>query len=194
MSAERVIANLLRIAREDLEGARLLNTRGNRNAIYLCEQAAEKLMRAVLTSEKIHAGVRHQLVEMVNLVPEENPIKPRLRELQQSRHVRDVVPIHHADGANSGRPAGAGCRADRQQHRGHPARGRWTVRCGPRRDRQAGGEYLADSLIRPARRGAHRTSPCMQMPTSRACRSPGPMTRWAMMGGAARWRGFAWGC
>jgi hypothetical protein len=41
VSAERVIANLLRIAREDLEGARMLNTRGNRNAIYLCEQVAE---------------------------------------------------------------------------------------------------------------------------------------------------------
>lgn len=82
MSAERVIANLLRIAREDLEGARMLNTCANRNAIYLCEQAAEKLIRAVLTSEKIHAGVRHQLDEMVSLVPEENPIKPRLRQLQ----------------------------------------------------------------------------------------------------------------
>jgi HEPN domain-containing protein len=82
VSAERVIANLLRIAREDLEGARLLNTRGNRNAIYLCEQAAEKIMRAVLTSEQIHAGVRHQLDEMVGLVPEENPLKLRLRALQ----------------------------------------------------------------------------------------------------------------
>lgn len=77
-----MIANLLRIAREDLDGARLLNTRGNRNAIYLCEQAAEKLIRAVLTSEKIHAGVRHQLDEMVGLVPEQNPMKPQLRELQ----------------------------------------------------------------------------------------------------------------
>jgi HEPN domain-containing protein len=82
VSAERVIANLLRIAREDLDGARMLNSRGNRNAIYLCEQAAEKLIRAVLTSEKTHAGVRHQLDEMVGLVPEENPIKSRLRELQ----------------------------------------------------------------------------------------------------------------
>jgi HEPN domain-containing protein len=82
VSAERVIANLLRIAREDLDGARVLNARGNRNAIYLCEQAAEKLIRAVLTSEKIHAGVRHQLDEMVAAIPEENPIKPRLRELQ----------------------------------------------------------------------------------------------------------------
>jgi hypothetical protein len=31
VSAERVIANLLRIAREDLEGARVLNTCANRN-------------------------------------------------------------------------------------------------------------------------------------------------------------------
>lgn len=82
MSAERVIANLLRIAREDLDGARLLNVGGNRNAIYLCEQAAEKLIRAVLTSEKIHAGVRHQLDEMVGLVPDENPLKTQLRALQ----------------------------------------------------------------------------------------------------------------
>lgn len=82
MSAERVIANLLRIAREDLEGARLLNAQRNRNAIYLCEQAAEKIIRAVLTSEKIHAGIRHQLTEMIDLVPDENPLKPRLRKLQ----------------------------------------------------------------------------------------------------------------
>jgi HEPN domain-containing protein len=82
VSTERVIANLLRIAREDLEGARMLNARHNRNAIYLCEQAAEKIIRAVLTSEKIHAGVRHQLEEMVGLVPDENPIKSRLCALQ----------------------------------------------------------------------------------------------------------------
>lgn len=82
MSAERVIANLLRIAREDLDGARVLNTSGNRNAIYLCEQAAEKIIRAVLTSEKIHAGIRHQLEEMIDLIPDENPIKVRLRALQ----------------------------------------------------------------------------------------------------------------
>lgn len=63
MSAERVVANLLRIAREDLEGARALSAQGNRNAIYLAEQAAEKIIRAVLTSEKI-------------------PLKPRLRVLQ----------------------------------------------------------------------------------------------------------------
>ena len=39
MSVELLVANLLRIAIEDLEGARLLAESGNRNAIYLCEQA-----------------------------------------------------------------------------------------------------------------------------------------------------------
>lgn len=56
MSAELLIANTLRIAREDLDGALLLASRANRNAVYLCEQAAEKVIRAVLTSEGKHAG------------------------------------------------------------------------------------------------------------------------------------------
>ena len=47
MSVELLIANLLRIASEDLEGARLLAASNNRNAVYLCEQAAEKVIRAV---------------------------------------------------------------------------------------------------------------------------------------------------
>jgi HEPN domain-containing protein len=58
MIADLVIANLLRIAREDLDGASVLLPRGNRNAAYLCEQAAEKVIRAILTSEGHHAGIR----------------------------------------------------------------------------------------------------------------------------------------
>jgi HEPN domain-containing protein len=81
MIADLVIANLLRIASEDLEGATTLAPLGNRNAVYLCEQAAEKIIRAVLTSEGKHAGIKHQLDEMVNLVPDENPLKPALREI-----------------------------------------------------------------------------------------------------------------
>lgn len=83
MIADLVIANMLRIAREDLDGATVLASHGNRNAAYLCEQAAEKVIRAVLTSEGKHAGARHQLDEMVNLVPDENPLKPTLREIEE---------------------------------------------------------------------------------------------------------------
>jgi HEPN domain-containing protein len=60
MSAELLIANLLRVAHEDLAGARLLASADNRNAVYLCEQAAEKVIRALLTAEGEHAGIRHQ--------------------------------------------------------------------------------------------------------------------------------------
>src|SRR5215510_1169674 len=74
MSVELLIANFLRIAAEDLEGARVLSLNNNRNAIYLCEQAAEKVIRAVVTSEGKHAGIKHDLMEMVDLVPDENPL------------------------------------------------------------------------------------------------------------------------
>src|ERR1700759_2530502 len=82
MSAELLIANFLRIAAEDLEGARVLSLHDNRNAIYLCEQAAEKLIRAVVTSEGKHAGIKHDLAEMVDLVPDENPLKSNLRAIE----------------------------------------------------------------------------------------------------------------
>ena len=82
MSVELLIANLLRVASEDLDGARTLARTKNRNAIYLCEQAAEKVIRAVVSSERLHAGVRHRLDEMVDLVPDANPLKPTLRAIE----------------------------------------------------------------------------------------------------------------
>jgi HEPN domain-containing protein len=81
MDAE-FIAGMLRIASQDLDGARLLNQAGNRNAAYLCEQAAEKVIRAVLTSEGIHAGIRHELPDMVDRIPDENPMKRALRGIE----------------------------------------------------------------------------------------------------------------
>ena len=56
MIADLVIANLLRIARGGSRRRKPPRSRGNRNAVYLCEQAAEKIIRAVLTSEGKHAG------------------------------------------------------------------------------------------------------------------------------------------
>ena len=60
----------------------MLGTQQNRNAIYLCEQAAEKIIRAVLTSEGIHAGIRHQLDAMVDQLNQSNPITPLLRKIE----------------------------------------------------------------------------------------------------------------
>lgn len=82
MSVELLVANFLRIAAEDLAGAKLLAASNNRNAVYLCEQAAEKIIRAVVTSEGKHAGIKHELAEMVDLVPDENPLKSALRAIE----------------------------------------------------------------------------------------------------------------
>src|SRR5688572_2120087 len=82
LRSERLIANFLRVAREDLSGAELLAFSGNRNAIYLCAQAAEKLIRAVLTSENKHGGIKHQLQDMVDMIPDENPLKVQLRKIE----------------------------------------------------------------------------------------------------------------
>lgn len=54
MSAEVLIASYLRIANEDLAGARQLATTGNRNAMYLCSQAGYS--RLSWRSPPGHAG------------------------------------------------------------------------------------------------------------------------------------------
>jgi HEPN domain-containing protein len=82
MSADHVIAAYVRIAKQDLDAARLVNQAANRNAAYLCEQAAEKLIRAVLTSEGIQGGVRHELPDMVTKIPDSNPVKSLLRAIE----------------------------------------------------------------------------------------------------------------
>lgn len=81
MSAERVIGALLLIARDDLDAAELLQAAKNRNAAYHLEQAAEKILKAVLTSEGKHAGIGHQLDALVRALPDEHPMKTSLSDL-----------------------------------------------------------------------------------------------------------------
>ena len=88
MSVEIRIASLLRVATEDLAGAKMLAAAGNRNAVYLAEQSAEKIIRAVLTSESIHPGIKHDLESMVSSIPDANPLKPALRDIQ---HLKDYA-------------------------------------------------------------------------------------------------------
>lgn len=82
MSVEVRIASVLRVAAIDLADARVLANTGSRNAAYLLEQAAEKIIRAVLTSEAVHPGIKHELDKMVDAIPDANPLKPLLREVE----------------------------------------------------------------------------------------------------------------
>ena len=81
MPADLTVANHLRIAAQDLAGARTLAAAGNRNAIYLCQQAAEKVAKAVLESEGIQSGREHRNDVLAGMVPPENPFKPVLTGL-----------------------------------------------------------------------------------------------------------------
>lgn len=113
MSVDKVIANNLRIARQDLDAARLLAASGNRNAMYLCEQAAEKIIRAVLTSEGKHAGIRHDLEAMVDLVPDANPLKPQLRTTEQLTVYATSFRYVRADGSIPQTPRSPNVHLDR---------------------------------------------------------------------------------
>lgn len=82
MVSDLLVANQLHLAKGNLDDARRLAAASSRNAIYVCEQAAEQVILAVLTSEGKHGGVRHQLQQMVDMVPDENPLKPLLRAIE----------------------------------------------------------------------------------------------------------------
>ena len=86
MSAERVIANTLRLAQDDLDAAKLLHAGKNRYAVYHCEQAAEKIIKAVLTSEGVHANIKHQLDDMVKQVPDTRSAKACYRSICRRPH------------------------------------------------------------------------------------------------------------
>ena len=83
MSVARRIVGLLAIADEDARGAATLAHAKNRNAAYLCQQAAEKLVKAVLLHHGVEGGAEHHLDALVGKLPDDHPWKPRLRTLDK---------------------------------------------------------------------------------------------------------------
>ena len=83
MADAQTIANALRLARGCVEDARTLAATGSRNAAYLCEQAPERLIRAVATSEGLHIERQdaHQLDKVVRRFPASNVEKAALLSL-----------------------------------------------------------------------------------------------------------------
>ncbi|BCH58824.1 hypothetical protein RvVAR0630_14480 [Agrobacterium vitis] len=83
MSIELHIANTLRLAHEDLEAARLLAAKENRNDAYHAQQAAEKILLALLTCEGIKAERKdsHRLDVLQDMLPSANSFKDRFSPL-----------------------------------------------------------------------------------------------------------------
>lgn len=76
------IAELLRISRQNLKAAFHLASPPNRLALSLCEKAAANLIRAVLASEGKLVGFTATLEDLVEPIPDVNPLKAKLREIQ----------------------------------------------------------------------------------------------------------------
>jgi HEPN domain-containing protein len=78
------IANDLRLAAEDARDARTLLAVKSRNAAYHAQQATEKLLLALLTSEDTHVqrSESHQLGIMVGKLPPDHPMLTNLKRLE----------------------------------------------------------------------------------------------------------------
>ena len=83
MSSLKTIAADLRLAAECLHDARLLSRHRSRNAPYLASQAAEHLVRAVATSERLHIerSKAHLIDTNARALPDANPDKKEFLDI-----------------------------------------------------------------------------------------------------------------
>jgi HEPN domain-containing protein len=116
---------MLALAEEDVAAARVLSREKNRYAAYHCQQASEKLVKAILLARNIESGVEHRLDVLVEKIPESDPWKTVLRPLDiytpYATTFRYPAP---AGGYPRPRPRGdpGRCRADRGVDRKGPCR------------------------------------------------------------------------
>lgn len=77
------IANHLRLADRDLKDAIVLHGCRSRNDAYHLEQAAEKLLLALLTSEGEHVQIKdvHILDRLADRLPEDHPLRAAMQGL-----------------------------------------------------------------------------------------------------------------
>jgi HEPN domain-containing protein len=71
-------ASFITLAKEDLAVARKLATDHPRHSAFCIEQAAEKLLKAVLTTEGIVFAASHQLGQLAALLPRDHIWRPDL--------------------------------------------------------------------------------------------------------------------
>ena len=89
MPADPVVAGYLAAAADDLDAARRLAAPpANRLAAYHLQQAAEKLVKALLVHRNIHPGVEHRIDVLVCMLDPSDPWQPLLDLSIGSRPMR----------------------------------------------------------------------------------------------------------
>ena len=77
------IKAMLHLAAEDAKAAKLLAQDGNHYAAYHCQQASEKLIRALLIHHDIEPGLDHHLDILVGKLPDSEPWRATLAPLHK---------------------------------------------------------------------------------------------------------------
>jgi HEPN domain-containing protein len=84
MPVDPVVAGYLAAVADDLDAARRLAVPpANRLAAYHLQQAAEKLVKAVLVHRRIHPGVEHRIDVLVHMLDPSDPWQPLLDPLDR---------------------------------------------------------------------------------------------------------------
>lgn len=84
MPVDPVVAGYLAAVADDLDAAlRLAAPPANRLAAYHLQQAAEKLVKAVLVHRKIHPGIEHRIDVLVRMLDLSDPWQPLLDPLDR---------------------------------------------------------------------------------------------------------------
>jgi HEPN domain-containing protein len=83
MAKQRRLETMLDLADQDVEAALLLTAKGNRYAAFHCQQAAEKLIKALLDHRGIEFGGEHHLDVLVDKLPDAEPWKAILRDYEK---------------------------------------------------------------------------------------------------------------
>lgn len=76
-----IVESYLRLAEEELAAAKRIIDAFPRQAAYFMAQAAEKLVRAVISAEQIQLGPTHDIGRLVSALPVDHPLRPYLMPL-----------------------------------------------------------------------------------------------------------------
>ncbi len=83
MSDSERIASLMALANDDLQAARLLLASVPRQAAYHLQQAAEKIVKALLVREGVDPGRIHQIGRLARELPSSHPLQKPLLEIDR---------------------------------------------------------------------------------------------------------------
>ncbi|HSV30042.1 MAG TPA: HEPN domain-containing protein, partial [Candidatus Omnitrophota bacterium] len=83
MNVDERVAAFMALAEEEASAAQALIAGFPRQAAYQLQQAAEKMVRAILAAEGIAHGTGHNLGQMAAALPLDHPWRPRAMRLDK---------------------------------------------------------------------------------------------------------------